>query len=258
MNRSAARIAVACFVLTVAFAIPLVTASGPQGKIQITRQDRSAPYPDARVTIVSPREGETLTDRNVSVTLDVKGFETGVQTEGAAEKGIANSAKGQHVHIIIDNGPYMACYDVTKPFPIGELDPGTHVIQVFPSRSYHESVKTEGAFAMVTFHVEKATTSPIVPGEPLLTYSRPKGEYGGDGARRIMVDFYLSNVSLSEWGTHVRLTVDGVEKKLTEWTPYYVEGLDAGEHTLKLELLDKDGEPVPGAFNTTERTITVK
>lgn len=236
----------------------------PDSGIRITKQERSAPFPDARLKIVSPKEGETLSDRNVSVTLDLSGFETGVQTEGAAEKGIASSPKGQHVHIIIDNGPYKACYDATKPFPIGELEPGTHVIRAFPSRSYHESVKTEGAFAMVTFHVEKATTAPIEAGAPLLTYSRPKGEYEGEGAKKIMVDFYLSNVTLSEEGTQVRLSIQdsqGTEvfmRLFTEWTPYYVEGLGEGEHTFNLKLVDTKDNVVPGAYNSTERTIRVE
>ena len=33
-------------------------------------------------------------------------------------------------------------------------------------------------------------------GAPLLTYSRPKGEYTGAGAESIMVDFYLTNATL--------------------------------------------------------------
>lgn len=228
------------------------------GEIKIRSQERSSPFPDARLKIVSPKDGETLSDPNVSITLELEGFETQVQTEGADAKGLANSAKGQHVHVIIDNGPYKACYDPSKPFPLGKLGPGTHVVRAFPSRSYHESVKTDGAFAIVTFHVRKAGMPPVKADQPLLTYSRPKGEYSGDGARKIMVDFYLSHVELGSEGNKVQLTVDGTQKMLTRWTPYYVEGLGDGEHLFSLTLVDKEGAPLPGAYNSTERKIIVK
>ncbi len=44
---------------------------------------------------------------------------------------------------------------------------------------------------------------------------------------------------------------------MESWQPFYVQGLTEGTHTFKLELL-KDGKPVEGNFNTTERTITIK
>jgi hypothetical protein len=37
-----------------------------------------------------------------------------------------------------------------------------------------------------------------------------------------------------------------------------VTGLAPGDHRFKLELLDKSGKVIPGAYNVTERVITVK
>jgi hypothetical protein len=39
--------------------------------------------------------------------------------------------------------------------------------------------------------------------------------------------------------------------------PYQMEGLPAGENTIKLELVDSSGSLIPGAFNSVTRTFTV-
>ncbi|MCZ6688495.1 MAG: hypothetical protein O7H41_02710 [Planctomycetota bacterium] len=224
----------------------------------ITRLDRSEPFPEVSLKISSPKEGETVTERNVSVRFELRGFELGSQTEGAARREIANSVKGQHVHLVVDNRTYLSCYDATSPFSVGGLSPGTHVISAFPCRSYHESVKTPGAFATVTFHVAKATSPRVPPGGPLLVWNRPRGEYTGENAKRILVDFYVSNAPMRESAGRysVLLTVDGRKKYIRAWTPYFVEGLDNGEHTIELGILDI-GERVPTTFKSAKTTIRV-
>ena len=45
---------------------------------------------------------------------------------------------------------------------------------------------------------------------------------------------------------------------LSEWAPYVVNGLPMGEVTIKLELIDGDGNGIAGPFNTVERTVMLK
>ena len=98
-------------------------------------------------------------------------------------------------------------------------------------------------------------------GKPLLTYSRPKGEYKGADADTIMIDFWLHNAKLvGEGGSYrVRYAVDGQEPKMLEkWAPIWLTGWTAGEHNIKLELLDDKGNVVEnGDYNATTRKITV-
>ncbi|MEW5701092.1 MAG: hypothetical protein AB1792_02520 [Candidatus Zixiibacteriota bacterium] len=220
----------------------------------------SQPSDSAQLTIVSPRNGARFaTGESLYVNVTVSGMALGEQTQHAAGCGLANSAEGQHVHVIVNNEPYQANYADGKPFPIGMLPPGVHTLRVFPSRSWHESVKSPGAFQWLTFYVgDTAGPGPIKTGQPLLTYSRPKGVYEGEAAKTIMVDFYLTNVELAPKGYRVRLTVDGKSSLLDWWVPYLVTGLSPGKHRFKLELLDTSGNIVPGAYNVTERTITLK
>jgi hypothetical protein len=106
-----------------------------------------------------------------------------------------------------------------------------------------------------------STASDVDAKKPLLTYSRPKGEYKGADAEAIMIDFWLSNAKLqADGGEHrVSYSVDGGEAKfLDKWEPIWLKGWSAGKHTVKLELVDKSGNVVAnGDYNSTSRDITV-
>jgi hypothetical protein len=43
---------------------------------------------------------------------------------------------GQHIHIILDNMPYVAHYDATKAWVFKNVPQGTHTIRAFPSRPF--------------------------------------------------------------------------------------------------------------------------
>ncbi|MBI3871661.1 MAG: hypothetical protein HY304_01115 [candidate division Zixibacteria bacterium] len=220
----------------------------------------SRPSDSANVTIVSPKEGQRFkVGESLFVAVTATGVSLGAQTQYAELCGLANSAQGQHVHVIVDNLPYKADYADGKPFALGVPEPGVHTIRVFASRSWHESIKSPGSFRKVSFYVgDVKGGSPIQEEKPLLTYSRPKDVYEGEAARAILIDFFVSHATLSPDGYKVRLTIDGKSTTLTEWVPYLITGLLPGEHHFKLDLLDKQNKSVSGRYNSTERTITVK
>lgn len=189
--------------------------------------------------------------------IDSKDYKLGAQTSDAPQKMCANSEKGQHIHLIIDNEPYDALYETTfeKQVPDGE-----HYILSFLSRSYHESIKSPSAQFLVKGTVANNTLTKSDPvREPMLFYSRPKGNYVGNSETdKIMLDFYLANVTLSPDGYKVKALING-EKEfiLTEWKPYLIEGLPMGDNKIKLTLIDKDGNPVSTPLNPVERVFTL-
>lgn len=234
--------------------------------VTITKGERSPAIAGAKAMFTSPESGAVLeSGAGIALTAEVDSFEAGIQTDTPRAEAIANSENGQHVHIIVDGGPYYAHYEPGSPFDIGMLEDGAHTAVVFPSRSYHESVKNAGAMDFVNFYVgEEAGDFPLDPEAPTIVYSRPKGTYSGAGAERIMLDFYLYNVKLSEDGYSARYEIrekgsDEViaSTTLTEWVPSFVEGLSAGTYIFQLELLDADGNVVPGPLNTTKREVVV-
>ncbi len=239
----------------------------PAAVISIIPADSSMDFPKAKLLIVSPREGQVLpkaTD-SVGVIMNVTGMELAKPTGNDSVRGVAYSKQGQHVHVIVDGKPYMADYKNGQPFFIGVLTPGKHTIRAFPSRSYHESVKSAGAFATRTFYVGngpakglKDTTGPDLKG-PMLTYSRPKGTYTAAEAQKLLLDFYVTNAKLSPTDYQVDVTIDGKEiTKLTKWQAYYITGLGTGKHTVSLKLMDPKGNVVAGAFNSPSMDITVQ
>lgn len=212
-------------------------------------------YPTSGLKWVAPNP--TLTDTgDVTFKFEVTDYELGVQTPDAGERGIANSGNGQHIHFIVNNGPYSAHY--TPEFSKNMAE-GHYVILAFLSRSYHESVKNGSSFVVkkMTVGTPEGENS-FDPNGQHLFFSRPKGTYTGADTEKLMIDFFLMNTTLSEDGNKIRATVNGEENMITEWAPHYVEGLEKGQATIKLELLDKDGKLIPGPYNSVERTVTLE
>jgi hypothetical protein len=232
--------------------------------VTIEAGERSPALPGAAARFAAPADSAVVDSARVSVVVEADSFETGIQTETPRANEIANSGNGQHFHVIVDNQPYLANYEAGTPFNLGELPPGAHTLLTFPSRSYHEAVKHPDAYDLVNFYV-KADSGDFMlgPREPAIIYSRPKGRYERAGAERILLDFYLHNVELSDDGYKARYTItneEGTEvasTTLTEWTPAFVTGLD-GTYEVNLKLIGSDGNVVPGPFNNTTRKIRVQ
>jgi hypothetical protein len=176
---------------------------------------------------------------------------------------------GPHIHVILDDKPYHAVHDPKAPVKLSEVSggepiaEGEHVLIAFPSRETHISVKPAGGkkpYSAVVFWVGKAGKPTWKPTDPTLVYSRPKGEYSGAEAEKVVLDFYLMNVELGEGKHSVRAKVtpaSGMPETITvkSWAPFELVNLPHGEAKIALELLDKDGKVVPGRFNSTERSI---
>ncbi|MGI9542292.1 MAG: phosphopeptide-binding protein [Cyclobacteriaceae bacterium] len=226
----------------------------PVVNITLTPLTDSPEFPDASLEMNAPGEDAQLEPGSNSFSYNVKNYELGAQTSDTEDKGLANSGKGQHIHVILNNQPYYAHYE---PEFDRELEAGHHVILSFLSRSYHESVKSYGASVLRQFTVGDVTAEPVDLTAPHLFYSRPKGEYKGKDTEHVLLDFYLINTKISEGGNTVRATINGQEFMINKWEPQVMKGLPMGENTIKLELLDKDGNGIPGPFNVVERTVTL-
>jgi hypothetical protein len=251
------------------------------------QQDEAMP----ELHVVSPAESAVIKGSVVEVKLHLSG-----DLKGYKPHKDPATQKGNHIHVILDNEPYEAYYELDQPFELRNVVAGKHTLRVFPSRPWHESYKSEKAFQMVTFTVQgggdaskptttnagqtmannassaspqpregkdmKASTAGNVdPARPLITYSRPKGEYKGAEADPIMIDFWLSNAKLKGDGGEyrVRYIVDDDEPRyIDKWEPVWLSGWLPGKHTVRLELLGPDEFPVKnGDFNVTTREITV-
>src|SRR5690606_14562802 len=149
------------------------TTSDQNAKYKLTPVGESPQYPDAKINSMTYLQGK--------FTFELSGdsYRLGVQTADAGQKMCANSAEGQHIHVIIDNEPYHARY--TSTFSDVPMEDGSHYVLGFLSRSYHESIKTKDAFKASSMFVTDGSALEFESiNEPMLFYSRPKGVYVGE------------------------------------------------------------------------------
>lgn len=267
----------------------LTTVERPQSlkDKMAARGEQDAALPNLK--IVEPKSETIVASSTVKVKLDISG-----DLKGYKPHMDHDTKMGNHIHVILDNQPYEAYYNLDQEFELRNVTDGDHTLRVFPSRPWHESYKNDGAFQIVKFSVKNggadttkpattsngntvanANTAPtpegkemkeskagtVDPKKPLLTYSRPKGEYKGEDINAIMIDFWLANAKLKDDGGEyrVRYSVDGGEAKfIDKWAPIWLTGWTAGKHTVKLELVDGTGNVVDnGGYNSTTREITI-
>ena len=254
-------------------------------------QDNAKPV----IKVLEPKADSVVNSSTVKVKLQLSG-----DLKGYKPMMDEATHTGNHIHVILDNQPYEAYYNLDQPFELRNLADGEHTLRVFPSRPWHESYKNDGAFQLVKFTIKNGgadTTQPattnsgqqmsnansnanaapkatpegkemqqtnagsIDPKKPLLTYSRPKGEYKNADADAVMIDFWLTGGKLKDDGGEyrVRYTVDnGDAKYIDKWGPIWLSGFTAGKHTVRLELVNQNGETVDnGGYNATSRDITI-
>ena len=219
-------------------------------KYTLTAFTPSPEFPDAKIETVEFKNG------TFSFGIDSDTYELGVQTSDAPAKMCANSAKGQHIHLIMDNAPYAAKYEAKFDY---DIEDGERYMLAFLSRSYHESIKTDQAHVAQQVIVKDKSiikSQPIT--EPALFYSRPKGTYVGKAnTNKVMLDFYPVNCSIGST-QNVIATINGEEHILDKWQPYYIEGLPMGENQVTLSLVGKNGDKVKSIMPPVTRTFTLK
>ena len=72
-----------------------------------------------------------------------------------------------------------------------------------------------------------------------------------------MLDFYLINAELGKDYT-VKAEINGEEHMIDKWQPYYIEGLPMGENTIRLTLLDAEGNPAEVPLNPVTRKFKLE
>lgn len=215
-------------------------------KYKLVPVGKSQDFPKAKI--------ESFSWENGHASFQISGYELGVQTPDAASKSCANSADGQHIHFIVDDSDYKAEY--TPEFDV-DIPDGQHYILAFLSRSYHESIKRpEAAYhKMIEVADGKIDYEWEIPG-PTIFYSRPKGSYTGVDTKRVLLDFYPLNCNIGK-DAWVEVYINGEYKILNEWKAYFIEGLESGDNTVALRLVDENGDQIPGEQTAIRKMIKI-
>lgn len=211
----------------------------------------SPEFPDAQLGIksVTALKLEGKDSVKISFHFDVKNYELASQTADAGSKLCNNSAKGQHIHFIIDNKPYVALYEPS--FDVVVPANTEHYVLAFLSRSYHESIKDKNASVLYHFSVgESGRISKLeLPKTPMVFYSRPKGDYLGKDTENLLFDFYLWNTTLTDGNkvmAHIQTPGIDTTMNITEWKSHFLTNMPMGKSSITLTLTDSTGKKIDG------------
>ena len=227
-------------------------AAQPVAAITLSDVPASPDFADAQLALASATAAKQGADSaKVSFAFNVKGYDLKANTPDADHKDCSNSDKGQHIHFIMDNQPYTALYEPKHEVTVANNS--EHTVVCFLSRSYHESIKHKGASVVYHFKVDANGGLKVLDAkDPMLVYSRPKGEYIGKDTANVLLDWYLVNAEL---GANYKVKADiknetsGATASFTlgEWKPKFIEHLGVGKCSVMLTLVDKDGKTVGNA-----------
>lgn len=234
-----------------------VEVSAPVALADVTN---SQEFPDAQLQLGDVKAADAGDSVKLSFSFSLKNYELKSQTGDEVSKVCNNSDKGQHIHFILDNRPYVALYEPKHETTVAKNS--EHYLLAFLSRSYHLSLKNNGAAVLYHFKVDekgKLTKLPD-PGTAMVFYSRPKGDYLGKDTKNVLFDFYVWNTSL---GTDSRvlatINTGGKDTSFTvsEWKPWFLQNLAMGKSTITLSLTDKDGKKLEGPQTEVSRDINL-
>jgi hypothetical protein len=239
----------------------------PLPPVALANVSPSPEFPNASLGMGAVKTEKVGKDSTkVTFNFDVKNYELKMQTSDNGTKMCNNSDKGQHIHFILDNTPYKALYEPTNDVTLPN-DGKEHYLVAFLSRSYHESIKSKGAAFVFHFKIdEKGNLKKMdAPKTPMLTYSRPKGDYIAKDTTNILLDFYVWNDSLKADGDKIKAEItneDRTTQHLTatidKWEPHFIQNLGTGKCKVVLTLVDKDGKQLDGPQTSVTREFNLK
>ncbi|MFK7050128.1 hypothetical protein FLACOL_02066 [Flavobacterium columnare] len=174
-------------------------------------------------------------------------YQLGIPTTDQTTVNLPFSPMGQHLHLIIDDAPYLGVS--SNPFKYNLAD-GEHTIAIAPGRSYHEIYKNPEAII--------TTKSTIMNGDEILRVnisnqphifaSRPRGTYSLTDAKKLLIDYILteaSKINIDSKKYTVRITINQTPFLNEKWVPKVLEGLARlGTHQLILDLYDLENKKI--------------
>jgi len=220
------------------------TSVAPQPQVKPLPVPATGPV----VTITSPVKGEELDSTDVGVFLKVEDWP---------------DDRGAHAHVMLDDQPPEEVADPALPTVFRQVKPGLHVVRAFACGGDHISHKNPAAFALVWFRVAgEGGSAAFDPPSPTLTFNLPGPACSRAAAKKLPVDFLLSGIAMDDLAAwRVRVNLDGEQKLVLDASNYlhvFLPPLDAGEHAVRLELIDAHGRTMKANFAWSERLVRVR
>ena len=181
----------------------------------------------------------------------IKNFDLIGSTVDEKKKGVRLNDKGQFLYVIKNRNEITRVNSTKFAF---DLSHGVTNYFIAPSRSYEMSIKNDSSYLAFEYDVEEDSCSFKEIKEPAIYLCSPSGIYPNSHSDKVLLDFFVINTEINEQ-TRVKITIDkDVHFIVNKWAPFYVEGLKSGNHTIKLQLVDKDGNQIKGDYTSFKET----
>ena len=178
-------------------------------------------------------------------------------------QGVSFDGTGNSLGVIVDDRPATTWPDATRPYPLGPLDPGAHLVRAFVVRKDGRAYENPGAFVVQRFHVERAQPDAFDPKAPMVTVTGPAGEIR-HGTAAAVANVRASGVTLGEGGDRLRVVLTGpgmpplTAEKTTPSASVPLGALPLGTYVVTADIVGADGKPLPGPLARAERTFEIR
>ncbi|MDL5054453.1 hypothetical protein QQ056_12980 [Oscillatoria laete-virens NRMC-F 0139] len=237
-------------ILSIVMAGLLLTGCGDESGPKYTEQTQagtagsavtdSRPASNARLRILRPANEAVLETTRADIFFQTENFEIG---------------GGNAIMVSLDNQPPRKHAVRNAPYVITGLSEGGHTVIAWLVGPDGLTVNSPHAKVSVHFYVKRKDFQNFLgSNETSVSINQPRGTYDGPRADQVMLDFKISNAPA---GYLARYSVAGRTATVTSDAPVNLGILPAGSHTLTLEVLDAQGNPLPGSFAKAQSSFVV-
>ncbi len=170
---------------------------------------------------------------NIQLTLNNTVFSEGENNLSFSVSGI----KKYHLFVFVNGALYLAGNNTATV----ELLDGNNLMVCFVTDEDYNIVKQAEAVILKNIIIGQHKDY-FNEKQPHLLYFSPN-EYTAK------LGFILINTNLEAHGFKVKATIDNADFLLSQWRNYRITGLKKGEHSVRLQLLDENGQLIDGPFN---------
>jgi hypothetical protein len=212
-----------------------------QSKISLDKAQIIEPITDSEIKTYS-KDGIILTEikaenyNNATLTLATKQFKEGVNDLSFNIENISN-----YNIAFLENNYTLSFFNSThfkKEFLYGN-----NVFLAFLTDQNKLSVKKNNAHLLKNVIIGDMETL-FKMNQPHLFYYLPQPETSNP-----ILDFYLVNTSISATENKVKVTINSTEFIIDKWAAYTIKGLTKTNNTIRIQLIDKNGNLIDGPFN---------
>jgi hypothetical protein len=213
----------------------------PESQEAFPREKHNNTTDGISIEIVSPKQDEILKNNEALVFIRVTSYPI--------------SPTAFRVRAILNNESPKTLDNLQKPIIFSNLAQGGHLLRIYLIKPNGRVVDDPRAFAMRHFYVgDKDFRNQVDSLTPLLTVNDPiEGHIEIDGQGLFWFDFITRNAPIGKGAYGIRYRFNNVTSTVYNSKPIFWRGLREGRYQFTAELIDPDGNIVPGVFNRVER-----